>query len=165
MRELTGRRPGHAGPAVRPDDPSGADRDLRDCVVELLVRHDPPVPGSEERVVRPAERDPGWDPLRSWEAPDHPLRRRDEKDAVVVAVGDQHVTGHRTIRDPGQSEDSLGGPGGRQPVGAEVPRDGSLGGRPPGRRCVPRSTAAGRKSEEQRQCGRSAHSRSIAAAR
>jgi hypothetical protein len=63
-------------------------RQLDERVVELFVRDHRPVAGSEEGVVRPPE---------CRVLPDDLLRRRDEQHPVVVAVGDQHVTGDDAV--------------------------------------------------------------------
>ena len=101
--------PGDAGAAVAPDEPVGAEVDLRNLVVELLVRDDPTVAGGEERVVGVGERlarrrSPGRGNCQTMR-----LRRRDDQELVRVAVGDQHVARHRAGRDRRQAECSSAG--------------------------------------------------------
>ena len=75
----------------------------------------PRVAGREEGVVGIVERLPGPDVARAREPPDDALARRHDQDPVVVAVGDQHVSGNRPGLDGRQAEDGLrGSPGGRR---------------------------------------------------
>ena len=64
-----------AGMTVRPDDPVGADVDLAERLVVLLVRRDRAVAGREERVVGIVEALPWSNIARSRKAPDDPLLR------------------------------------------------------------------------------------------
>src|SRR5205823_4743865 len=109
VRELARRRPGDARAAVAPDNPVGADVDLRDAVVELLVRDHAVEAGGEEGVVGIEEGLAGPQVARARELPDDPLRGRDDQQLVRVAVGDQHIARDRAGRHGRQAE----GTGGR----------------------------------------------------
>ena len=102
--QLARSRARDPGPTVRPHDAPGAQVDLGQGVVELLVRDQPAVAGREECVVRIVERLAGPDVTPLREAPDDATARRDEKQAVVVAVGDQHVARNRSARNGRQAE-------------------------------------------------------------
>ena len=107
--QLARRGAGDAGVAIAPDDPVRADVDLRDLVVELLVRDDPPVAGREERVVGVVEGLTAAKVAGPRELPDDPLRGRDDQELVRVAVGDQYVARHRAGPDRRQAERSSRG--------------------------------------------------------
>ena len=73
-------------------------------VNDLVVKEAYVGTGREEGVVRVVERLPGPHVARSREAPYDLARRRDDQQSVVVAIGDQDVTGDRPRRNRWKAE-------------------------------------------------------------
>ncbi len=138
---------GDARAAVAPGQAMRPDVDLRERVVELLVRDDAAVAGHEEGVVGVAERLAGAEVARARELPDDPLRRGDDQELVRVPVGDQQVprnrpggTGGRLERAGGRARRRRGGRW--RPSGARRAWSPRRASEPRPRRRRPRGSAA-----------------------
>jgi len=106
-RQIAERRPGDTGMPEGPNDPVRSHVDEARRLVELLVDRDGAVTGCEEGVVGIVERGARAHIAGPGEGPDDVLRGRDDQEPIVVAVGDQDVSGNRARSDGRQAEQSL----------------------------------------------------------